>query len=336
MDNEKKTQNSEIESSHKYTIGSLNPNLPSIRDSVQMQKITDAMSPITRSVLDKNIAILVSSKFDVMLEYQKRWDAIIEKTLKFAQFAVDDYIEKGLEKLQRTFEIFEKYNYSIFENLSKTLSQFGSRLQGLERTYQIALLDARWFPHAIHNASVELLENVVEVLDTTRQGSANRTKRLDRVFFAFYNKKTLDDLKKHWRNNSDTPPHNKKIATQAINAYHRKEYALTISALMTLWEGIIATKLGKEGDYRVSRRTRENIATLNEENDVSDIVTQFCQEYIFYDCNSPEQVIDDVPGRHAIAHAWYAKYPTRKTALNAILFTDFLFELNSKVTLEEN
>ena len=105
---------------------------------------------------------------------------------------------------------------------------------------------------------------------------------------------------------------------------------------MTLQEGIIATKLGQEDDYRVSRHTRENIATLNEENDVSDIVTQFCKECIFYDCISPEQVIDDVPGRHAIAHAWYAKYPSRKTALNAILFTDFLFELNSKETFKEH
>ena len=198
------------------------------------------------------------------------------------------------------------------------------------------MFEARWFPHAIHDASIELFENVTEVIDTTRQGSANRTKRLDRVFFAFYDKKTLDNLKRLWKNNNDIPAHNKKIATQAINAYHRKEYALTISALMTLWEGIIATKLGQEGDYRVSRRTRENIATLNEENDVSDIVTQFCQECIFYNCNSPEQVIDDVPGRHAIAHAWYSKYPSRKSALNAILFTDFLFELNSKVTLIEH
>ena len=105
---------------------------------------------------------------------------------------------------------------------------------------------------------------------------------------------------------------------------------------MTFWEGMIATKLGKEDNYRVSNQTRDNIAALNEENDVGDIVTQFCKECIFYDCGSPEQVIDDVPGRHAIAHAWYAKYPSRKTALNAILFTDFLFELNSKEPSKEN
>jgi len=47
------------------------------------------------------------------------------------------------------------------------------------------------------------------------------------------------------------------------------------------------------------------------------------------DCYKPEQVIDGIPGRHAIAHGWLMmkKYPSRKEALNAILFTHYLVSL---------
>ena len=45
---------------------------------------------------------------------------------------------------------------------------------------------------------------------------------------------------------------------------------------------------------------------------------------------NPDNYYIDVPGRHSFAHAWYTKYPTRKSALNAILFTDFLLSLKAK------
>ena len=44
---------------------------------------------------------------------------------------------------------------------------------------------------------------------------------------------------------------------------------------------------------------------------------------------------EDVPGRHGIAHCWYNKYPTKKAALNAILFTDFLLNLQAREETEE-
>ena len=49
-----------------------------------------------------------------------------------------------------------------------------------------------------------------------------------------------------------------------------------------------------------------------------------------YSCYSVEEVIDDVPGRNSSAHSWYSEYPSKKAALNAILFTDFLLRLELK------
>ena len=113
---------------------------------------------------------------------------------------------------------------------------------------------------------------------------------------------------------------------QAVQAYYRKEYAITVVMLSTMWEGIIYEKAhdarGKNG-----KRTKNNFEKLIEQNDFDALFQSFFDEYIMYDCRSTEQVIDDVPGRNSSAHSWYNKYPSKKAALNAILFTDFLLKL---------
>lgn len=135
----------------------------------------------------------------------------------------------------------------------------------------------------------------------------------------------MDDLKRGWRK-SNLPSYMIRILVQSVQAYMRKEYALTISALVTLWEGIIQEK-ANDDSYRVSNKTRDNLKKLIEENKLDCIFSSFCDEFILYQCRAPEEVKGDVPRRHAIAHCWYDKYPNRKVALNAIIFTDFLLKL---------
>ena len=78
----------------------------------------------------------------------------------------------------------------------------------------------------------------------------------------------------------------------------------------------------------IPKKIKDELAQLLKENSCSSVAQLFCEEYIFYDCNKPSEVKADVPGRHCIAHSWYDKYPNRKTALNAIIFTDFLLGLD--------
>ena len=47
-----------------------------------------------------------------------------------------------------------------------------------------------------------------------------------------------------------------------------------------------------------------------------------------YQCDTSADYIPDVPGRNAIAHGWFPEYTSKKAALNAILFTDFLLHLD--------
>lgn len=149
---------------------------------------------------------------------------------------------------------------------------------------------------------------------------------LDRVIFQYYTKSKVEELRKGWRE-VGLPRFKVKILNQTVYAYHRSEFVLTVNTLVSLWEGIIAEKSDCPNEYRTNKRTRENLAMLIDENGYDEIFDSFCEEFIFYDCRKPGDVIADVPGRHGIAHSWYDKYPSKKMALNAILFTDFLLHL---------
>lgn len=187
-----------------------------------------------------------------------------------------------------------------------------------------AMFDAKWFPYAGWLAEYSMTDQVLDILNTSRS-SKSRTKKIDKLIFGYYNKKELDNIKRRWRQ-MGLPSYMIRILVQSVQAYNRKEYALTVSALSTLWEGIIQEKIN-DNEYRISKRTRENLKKLIEENGFEEVFSSFCAEFIFYDCRKPSDVKADVPGRHGIAHSWYDTYPNRKMALNAILFTDFLLQL---------
>lgn len=194
----------------------------------------------------------------------------------------------------------------------------------VDELYLKAMFDARWFPYAAWMADFRITGEIFDILQTSRV-SKNRVKRIDKVLFSYYNKDELNNLKRGWRQ-LNVPSYMTRILIQSIQAYNRREYAWTVSALSTLWEGIIQEKVNDSG-YRVSKKTRENLNKLIEENEFDEIFVSFCDEFIFYNCTKPEEVKLDVPGRHGIAHCWYDTYPNRKVALNAIIFTDFLLRL---------
>lgn len=221
---------------------------------------------------------------------------------------------------------------SILESINNI--GFNYDYEEVNEIYLKAMFDARWFPYAGWLADFRLADEMVEILNTSR-ASKNRIKRIDKLIFSYYNKEEMNDMKRKWRKRN-LPSYMTRILIQSVQAYNRREYALTVSALSTLWEGIIQEKVNDDS-YRISRKTRENLKKLIGENKFDDIFASFCEEFIFYNCTAVEEVKPDVPGRHGIAHCWYNTYPSRKMALNAILFTDFLLELKPlEKTEDEN
>lgn len=219
---------------------------------------------------------------------------------------------------------------SILENIRNI--GFNYDYEEVNEVFLKAMFDARWFPYARWIEDFEFFDEMLEILNTSR-ASKNRKKRIDKLFFSYYDKEEINNIKRGWRQ-KNLPSYVIRILVQSVQAYHRREYALTVSALATLWEGIIQEKVNDDS-YRISRRTSENLAKLIKENEFDNYFSSFCDEFIFYDCIKPEDVKPDVPGRHGIAHCWYNTYPNRKVALNAILFTDFLLELKPLEKTEE-
>lgn len=211
---------------------------------------------------------------------------------------------------------------NIIENI-RTIG-FDYDYEEVNEVFLKAMFDAKWFPYAGWIADFKIVDEMLEILDTSR-ASKNRVKRIDKLIFSYYDKNEINNLKRDWRQ-MNLPSFMTRILVQSVQAYHRREYALTVSALSTLWEGIIQQK-ANDDSYRVSKKTRENLTKLIEGNEFDEIFSSFCEEFIFYDCKKAEEVKPDVPGRHGIAHCWYNTYPNRKVALNSILFTDFLLKL---------
>lgn len=229
-------------------------------------------------------------------------------------------ITSGLGKWLQTVDFSPLI--SILENIQNIGFDFD--YEEVNEIFLKAMFDARWFPYAGWIADFRIVDAMLEILNTSRV-SKNRVNRIDRLIFSYYDKEEINNFKRRWRQ-MNLPSYMTRILVQSVQAYHRREYALTVSALSTLWEGIIQEKVN-DNSYRISRRTRENLGKLIEENEFNKIFSSFCDEFIFYNCTKPDEVKSDVPGRHGIAHCWYDTYPNRKMALNAILFTDFLLEL---------
>ena len=215
-------------------------------------------------------------------------------------------------------------DFSPLTNILESIPDIEFDYDKVNDIFLKAMFDARWFPYAGWIDDFKIADAMFEILNSSRV-SKNRAKRIDKLIFSYYDKNRINNFKRTWRQ-MNLPMYMTRILVQSVQAYHRREYALTVSALSTLWEGIIQEKMNDDS-YRISKRTRENLAKLIEENDFNKIISSFCNEFIFYDCNKPEEVKSDVPGRHSIAHCWYDAYPNRKMALNAILFTDFLLGL---------
>ena len=117
----------------------------------------------------------------------------------------------------------------------------------------------------------------------------------------------------------------KRILLEAIGAYRKRQYATTAIVLSSLWQGLIFD-LSDCTDGRTDKKTKEFFAQIISKEKAPEIISQFHDTYIWGNCYAPNQVIDGILGRHAIAHGWLmeTKYPSRKEALNAILFTNFL------------
>lgn len=210
--------------------------------------------------------------------------------------------------------------------------------EGLRRYGEVILrelYDAKWLPYVWYDMLGPYLSTINDILLHTKK-SKNRVKKIDAVVFGYYGEEYLKYLRTIWLENECLPIGARRVLADALLAYRRREYSVPALMLPMFWEEILKVKSPKLREIIEDRkgkgkneRKREAFLELIAKNDYSAVIADFHQEYIAYQCYSIEEIKEDVPGRNPAAHGWVNKYPSRKAALNAILFTDFLLALDS-------
>lgn len=258
-------------------------------------KIASAFGNNLQTIIDKTSSALISAFESPMMQWLQSFDY--------------SPIWSFLENLELEGDLLDKYDE-------------------LNGAYLTAMYECKWFPYAGWSVDIRMFSTVSDIISESRGASKRREKRIDDVIFAYYTKTEIKNIKRTWKN-SDLEPHIKKILGQAIEAHLRGEYVLTITCLSTMWEGLIHKRLNVT-ERLGSKKTKEGFKELIGENDFDPIFSDFYENFIVCDCNSPEEVIDGVPNRNGVSHSKYKKYPNKKASLNAILLTDFIIGLEPK------
>lgn len=302
-------------------MSEVSPILPAINEAQKMVNMINADNFPKQLGINRNYNGLITA-LDTLyyktMEYQKQINAavngignILVQTFNSPFFQWIQSIDfNPIVSILTEFDIEQK-RIDQYENLKKAFLQ--------------AMYECKWFPYAGWPFEIEIIEEVSKILSTSKGVSQRREKKIDKVIFAYYTYDVIKHIKQTWRKNTYLPNHIKKVFGQAIDAYLRKEYALTISSLAIMWEGLLKDKLLDR--QRKTEELKHDIKELFTNNGFEEIISDFYNNLIIGTCYSVDEVIDGIPNRNGIAHGWYKKYPNKKSGLNAILLTDFIINL---------
>lgn len=189
-----------------------------------------------------------------------------------------------------------------------------------------AIISERWCPALVLHVPIIKLSVLNDIL-TRDIPEKERTALTDQFIFENTGEKYIAHVSETWQS-SDLPSHYRRLLKETLHAYLRDEYGLVIPALSPLWEGIIRKKASLPPKAK-SPALKAAVEDLASKDKYLETISPFYNECIMYQCEGMDEVIPDVPGRHAMAHGWFPSYPSRKAALNAISFTDFLLCLEN-------
>ena len=189
-----------------------------------------------------------------------------------------------------------------------------------------ALYNAGWCPFIYDDSPYSAVMGLNEILIHTKPDSKSRKAKIDRLVFNYFDNGYINWLMQNWMDDS-TPVGLKRTLRHVLESYMKKDYGIPVVVLSTLWEGLIKD-IDKLQDKPGAKKLKDSVHGLVTKNEYPEALAEFYDNLVMYHCEKQEDVKEDAPGRHFAAHGlWYKNYPTKKAALNAILFTEFLFEL---------
>lgn len=188
-----------------------------------------------------------------------------------------------------------------------------------------ALMDAKWCPSLLFDLPEQEMIPLNKIL-AKEIPPEKRVEAIDRFVYRRFGRDYIAGILEDWAK-LPIPSCVSRLMCEAVRAYRRKEYGLVVHSLPVQWEGIVKQKASLPERVR-SSVLKAAVEKLISENSHPKILYTFYDEFVMYQCDSSADYIPDVPGRNAIAHGWFPEYTSRKAALNAILFTDFLLHLD--------
>ena len=239
-----------------------------------------------------------------------------------------DYLENIRNSFSGLSKIIESYSHTMFSNYFANWGKIFEfqNLKFSEKLYLNTMYESQWFPYFTDSLEHTELYGIFDIVHRTKP-SKSRKNQINRFIFNSFNKTKLNNMKKEWRK---TVLNNgmKKLLCQAIDSYNDKKYGLTVSAIVPMWERII-TQMANEPNKFKSKEVKQCFDNLLDNNDIPKVIDRFFDSFLMGTCYSISEISTEYPKRDAVAHGWFENYPTRKMALNAILFTDFLLRLES-------
>lgn len=166
-----------------------------------------------------------------------------------------------------TFQLTETFNIPVMELLKDVTSLLigeineelkvplskNTNFERILNSYLYKMYETRWFPYVGLGYSYEFANNILSAISTNKD---KMIEEVDSIIFEYFNDDIIKRIKKTWENANVTRI-KKRILDEAVNAYYRKEYALTVSTIVVLWEGIIATKVNEVDNKRTSSKTKK-------------------------------------------------------------------------------
>ena len=188
-----------------------------------------------------------------------------------------------------------------------------------------ALMSAKWCPSLLFDLPEQEMIPLNKIL-AKEMPPEKRVESIDRFVYRRFGRDYISGILEDWAK-LPIPSCVSRLMCEAVRAYRRKEYGLVIHSLPVQWEGIVKEKASLPERVK-SSVLKAAVEKLISENSHPKILYTFYDEFVMYQCDTSADYIPDVPGRNAIAHGWFPEYTSKKAALNAILFTDFLLHLD--------
>lgn len=309
---------------------------PAIQQAIQDQEAFNALRPEIDHFKHEMAALGAKPPYMAPPPYllQAQIDAAeVQRTYDLYRQSLPENIEEiifvqnNLAPIQTIVSSFASQAY--LSQLNRIITEesrqsFHDFIVSCQRKCSQVLLDAHWCPSAILALPLSKLKPLCSLVDANDPAD-KKNDALDQFIFRHLGMRYTDCLLEDW-NELPLLAHIRRLLKETLYAYRRKEYGIVVSVLPTLWEGIIREKANITEQIS-SKELRKAFAKLVEPNERSAIISAFYDTCIMYHCSKQEDAIPDVPGRHAAAHGWFTRYPPKKAALNALLFTDFLVNL---------